>query len=98
MAISRDRLVGVANRLLEFINTKTVDPENLANICEPDISVPIPYPGSTADLAGLVAVTEKIHGASPDFEMAFVDSIVDVTDCKVVYLLNTRGTQVGYYL
>ena len=65
-------------------------------IVKQDVVVPIPYPGSTPDFAGLVEVTKKIHGASPDFNMAIRDSIVDDTDSKVVLKLNCTGTQTGY--
>lgn len=95
--MSRAQLLDVATRLIQWINTTTVDTSSLATIIKPDIVVPIPYPGSTPDFQGLVATTEKIHGASPDFNMAIVDSIIDETG-KVVLLLNCTGTQTGYDL
>lgn len=95
--MSRAQLLDTASRLIAWINTKSVDPSSLSKIVIQNVVVPIPYPGSTPDLAGLVATTEKIHGASPDFNMAIRDSIVDEIDSKVVLKLNVTGTQAGYF-
>ena len=96
--MNRAQLLDVATRMIEWINTTHVDASKLANTIAENVVVPIPYPGSTPDFAGLVATTEKIHGASPDFKMEITQSIVDETDCKVVLLANTTGTQTGYVL
>jgi hypothetical protein len=95
--MSRAQLLDVATRLIQWINTASADASSLATIAKQDVVVPIPYPGSTPDFQGLVAVTEKIHGASPDFNMAITDSIIDETG-KVVLKLNCTGTQAGYDL
>jgi hypothetical protein len=95
--MSRAQLLETTSRMIAWINNKHVNPANLATIVDQNVVVPIPYPGSTPDYAGLVAVTEKIHGASPDFNMAIRDSIVDETDHKVVLKINTTGTQTGYF-
>ena len=95
--MSRAQFLDAATRLIQWINTSSVDASALAKIVKEDVVVPIPYPGSTPDFQGLVAVTEKIHSASPDFNMAITDSIVDDTG-KVVVQLNCTGTQAGYDL
>lgn len=82
--------------MIDWINTSPVDVSSLQAIMTPAVVVPIPYPGASADFEGLVATTEKIHSASPDFNMAIRDSIVDDTDNKVVLKLNCTGTQTGY--
>jgi hypothetical protein len=94
--MSRAQLLETTSNMIAWINNKNVNPANLAKIVDQNVVVPIPYPGSTPDYAGLVSVTEKIHGASPDFNMAIRDSIVDKTDHKVVLKINTTGTQTGY--
>jgi hypothetical protein len=96
--MSSTQLLDVATRMIAWINTIVVDVSVLDQIMIKDVVVPIPYPGSTPDFAGLVATTEKIHQASPDFNMAIRDSIVDDTNNKVVLLLNCTGTQSGYAL
>jgi len=95
--MSRAKFLDVATRVIQWISTTPVDVSDLEKILKRDVVVPIPYPGSTPDFQGLVATTEKIHGASPDFKMAITDSIVDETG-KVVLLLNCTGTQTGYDL
>jgi len=94
--MARAHLLETATNMIKWINDKAADPAGLEAICVKDVVVPIPYPGSTPDFDGLVAVTEKIHGASPDFEMAIKDNIVDEAASKVVLKLNCTGTQAGY--
>ena len=96
--MNRAQLLDAATRLIAWINTAPVDASKLAHIMAENVVVPIPYPGSTPDFAGLVATTEKIHGASPDFKMTIRESIIDESDCKVVLLANATGTQEKYVL
>jgi len=95
--MSRAQLLETVSSMIAWINTKNVDPASLAAIVDQNVVVPIPYPGNTPDFAGLLSVTENIHKASPDFNMAICDSIVDETDHKVVLKLNNTGTQAGYF-
>lgn len=94
--MNRAQLLDVATRMIGWINTTPMDKSKLAGVLAEDVVIPIPYPGSTPDFAGLVGVVDKIHGASPDFKMEIRESIVDETDNKVVLLLNTTGTQAKY--
>jgi len=93
---SRTRLAQAATDLIAWINIKEVNPSTLAELCTPDIAVPLPYPGSTPDMAGLVAVTNKIHVASPDWKMSLQTMVVDQTEGRVVCLCRSQGTQEGY--
>jgi len=93
---SRSRLAQAATDLITWINIKEVNPSTLAELCTPDIAVPLPYPGSTPDMAGLVAVTNKIHGAAPDWKMSLQTMVVDQTEGRVVCLCRSQGTQEGY--
>ena len=93
---SRSRLAQAATDLIAWINIKEVNPSTLAELCTPDIAVPLPYPGSTPDMAGLVAVTNKIHGAAPDWKMSLQTMVVDQTEGRVVCLCRSQGTQEGY--
>jgi hypothetical protein len=92
----RTKLAQAAKDLIAWINVKEVNPATLTDICTPDVVVPIPYPGSTPDLAGLIAVTEKIHGASPDWTMTLQKMVIDETEGRVVCLCRSQGTQAGY--
>jgi hypothetical protein len=94
--MSRDQLINVATGLVQWINTTPFDPEALASLVKTDVSVPIPYPGSTPDYNGLLAVTEKIHEASPDFKMSVRQIVVDEAESRVVMLLGSSGTHAGY--
>src|SRR6202035_4111237 len=76
----RQQLAQAAKDLIVWINTKEVNPSTLTNICSADVVVPIPYPGSTPDLDGLVGVTTKIHGASPDWSMTLQKMVIDQTE------------------
>jgi hypothetical protein len=93
--MSRAQLIDTASKLLAWINTSSADPTALTAICEPNIAVPIPYPGSTPDFDGLVQVTKKVHEAAPDWKMTLIEMVVDETENKVVGLCNSTGTQVG---
>lgn len=92
----RTKLAQAATNLIAWINTKAVNPATLTEICTPDVVVPIPYPGSTPDLAGLVGITEKIHGASPDWTMTLTKMVIDQAEGQVVCLCRSQGTQAGY--
>ena len=94
----RTKLEQAAKDLIAWINTNEVNPDTLTDICTADVVVPIPYPGSTPDLAGLVAVTEKIHGASPDWSMTLQKMVIDQPQGRVVCLCRSEGTQAGYIL
>ena len=94
--MGREQLLDVTARMIAWINTAQADAGALATICTSDIAVPIPYPGSTADFAGLVDVTGRSHTAFPDFKMAIKDQIVDEKESRVVLQLNVSGTQAGY--
>jgi len=93
--MSRDQLVDVATRLIKWINTAPFDPEPLVSLAKPDVAVPIPYPGSTPDYNGLLAVTKQIHDAAIDFKMAIRQMVVDETESSVVMLLNCTGVHAG---
>jgi hypothetical protein len=92
----RQKLAQAAKDLIAWINTKEVNPSTLTNICSADVVVPIPYPGSTPDLDGLVGVTTKIHGASPDWSMTLQKMVIDQDEGRVVCLCRSEGTQAGY--
>ena len=94
--MNRDQLLELADAFVDFINTPGADPNHLKTTTDETCVVPIPYPGSTPDFDGLVATTEKIHGASPDFKMGFLEAMVDEKESTVVLLLNPHGTQEGY--
>jgi hypothetical protein len=94
--MSRAQLIDTTSKLLAWINTPSADPASLTAICEPNVAVPIPYPGSTPDFDGLVQVTKKVHEAAPDWKMTLIDMVVDEAEHKVVGLCNSSGTQVGY--
>jgi hypothetical protein len=93
--MSRQQLIDVATGLINWINTTPFDPAPLANVTAIDVSVPIPYPGATPDYNGLLATTKQIHEASPDFNMAIRQIVVDEAESRVVLFLNCTGTHVG---
>jgi hypothetical protein len=93
--MSRAQLIETTSKLLAWINTSSVDAAALATICDPNIAVPIPYPGSTPDIDGLVQVTKKVHEAAPDSKITLLEMVIDETEHKVVGLCNSSGTQVG---
>ena len=94
--MNRDQLLDIATRLLAWINATPVEESKLEALAAKDIVVPIPYPGTTADFAGLVHVTTKIHEVSPDWKMTLTQAVVDEKESRVVFLLRSTGTQEGY--
>ena len=93
--MSRDQLLSAATAMIDWINHTPFDASGLAKVTAQNVAVPIPYPGSTPDYQGLLATTEQIHSASPDFHMAILERIVDEAEGRVVLKLNTTGTHVG---
>jgi hypothetical protein len=96
--MNREQLLDVANRLIAWINATQFDPEALATIAAKNVVVPIPYPGSTPDYAGVLAIIKKTHEAASEYKLELKDSIVDEKESKVVVLVQCTGIQTGYSL
>ena len=94
--MGRDEVINHITRMLAWQNSPNPDAAGLSALCAENVVVPIPYPGSTPDFAGLLQVTQKVHKASPDWNIALKEMVIDETENKVVCLCNCTGTQVGY--
>lgn len=58
--------------------------------------MPIPYPGSTPNFEGLLAIAAAAHAAAEGFHMSIKTMIIDEEQSTVALLLNVTGKHVGY--
>jgi hypothetical protein len=93
--MSRDKLIQVATNFIAWVS-KPVDAEALSEFISKDVKVPICYPGTTPDYAGLLAMTQAAHVAAPDLKITIKDMVVDEVASAVVILIDITGTHVKY--
>ena len=93
--MSRDKLIKVATGFIAWVN-KPQDAHALSAFISKDVKVPIPYPGTTPDYAGLLAMTQAAHVAAPDIKMTIKEMVVDEVKSTVVILIDITGTHVKY--
>ena len=92
--MSRQKLIDIATRYIEIISTKPLDTAAFSEVVASDVKVPIPYPGSTPDYAGVLAITQAGHAAAPDFKVSIRQVVVDDVASYVVVLANVTGTHI----
>jgi hypothetical protein len=93
--MSRDNLIKVATGFIAWVN-KPQDADAFSAFISKDVNVPIPYPGTTPDYAGLLAMTQAAHVAAPDLKMTIKEMVVDEVKSTVVILIDITGTHVKY--
>jgi len=93
--MSREQLAQVATKYVNWINTTPIDRETYTHIASKEIVVPIPYPGTTPDFEGLLAIATKAHAAAEGFHMSIKTMVIDEEQSTVVLLLNVTGKHVG---
>jgi hypothetical protein len=96
MTSTRDQLLKISSRFLEWTNSPNADPTELKSIVAEDVLLKIPYPGQTADHAGLIGRQQSARLAAPDFKLTLLQSIVDETESTVVQFLELSGTHQGF--
>jgi hypothetical protein len=93
--MNREQLIDIATRYIQSSNTKPFDKNALLAFVSKDITTPIPYPGIKPDYAGIGSLTEKVHAASPDFNVAIRRTYVDEVESTVIFQVNATGTHKG---
>ena len=95
--MSRDQLLDISARFLNWVSSHAKDPSELAAIVAKDVVVLTPFPGTTPDFTGLLAHQQKAHVGSSDFKLTIKDAIADEVQSTVVHFLELTGTHNGYY-
>jgi len=93
--MNRDKLAQVATKYVNWINTTPIDREIYTQIASKEIVVPIPYPGSTPNFEGLLAIAAAAHAAAEGFHMSIKTMIIDEEQSTVALLINVTGKHVG---
>jgi hypothetical protein len=92
----RELLREYAEKFLDFINTRDVDPDKLALFISKDVVTPLTYPGTDSGYAGVKGVFVKLHEALSDYSMKLLTPVIDEQECQVVYFVKSQGVQTGY--
>lgn len=92
----RELLRSFADKFLEFINTRDVDPDNLSLFLARDVVTPLTYPGATSGYKGVQGIFAKLHEALSDYRMKLLSPVVDEETCQVVFFVKSQGVQTGY--
>lgn len=94
--LTREQLLDFATRYTAWLNKNPSDEETLSKLVSRDVSIPLPYPGSTPTFDGSLKLMRDLHSASPDIAFKIVDTCIDEVQSSITVITSVTGTHAGY--